>query len=70
MDEIAWDNSTTIQTFEYGTEEKNSTSMPEKHDRVAYYTYVSITAILSLALGVNIMYRCFHKDARDAIQDV
>ena len=70
MDEIAWENSTAVQTFEYSTEETNSTSTPGKHDNVAYYTYISITAILSLALGINLVYRCFHHDARDVNQDV
>ncbi len=70
MDESTWENSTTAQTFEYSTEETTINSMPENHDKVAYYSFVSVTAILSLALGINIIYRCFHKDARDTIQDV
>ncbi len=70
MDEIAWENSTVIQTFEYSTEETTINSMPENHDKVAYYSFVSITAVLSLALGINIIYRCFHKDDRDMIQDI
>lgn len=69
MDEIAWENNTTVQTFEYSTEETNSTSTLEKHDSVAYYSFVLIPAILCLALGINLMYRCFHQDARDTIQD-
>ncbi len=70
MEEITWDNNTTVQTFEYSTEEANTTSMPEKRDDVAYYTYVSITAILALALGVNLLYRCFNHDVKNTTPDI
>lgn len=70
MDEIAWENSTDIQTFEYSTEETNSTSMPEKRDDAAYYTYVSITAMLGLTLGINLLYRCFNHDVKNTAPDI
>jgi hypothetical protein len=70
MDEIAWENNTTVQTFEYSTEEIDATSTLEKHDNVAYYSFVMIPVILCFALGINLIYRCFHQDVRNVIQDV
>ena len=70
MDDIAWENGNTTQVFEFSTEENTTVSEPQRQDEVAYYSLVMIPVILCLALGINLIYRCFHQDSRDVIQDV